>query len=422
MLRTPHNCRWIVVSVSKPVMMRRSDDETWLLNPRRRYILNADAVQDLSPYIETMFDLEGSAYYKPVRAASPVRLPGASVLVERYRDRGIGDLLFTTGPLAYLKHITGGSVQTYFYTYAERGAVLCNCPSLSCPPLVGPVLYDDLPLYDYHWFIDTVTEHSEESTQLNVYDALYASLGIESSTVDVRFKRPVLGLSEDETRRLDDFFYWVFLNTKLRLDLRNTGYYVVAPLANSSSRCAPYSTWLQVIETLSQRRPVLVVGMLRDRMPSTDMSVGDFVSTLDAAGNDRVVNLMGKTQVRHLLQLLSKANCVASLDSAALYISEAFRTPCVSVWGTHNPLVRIGYDPDYMNLAVWPNKACRYSPCYAWQGFPAHKCPVGEAQSVCQCLIAASPSEIVSRFDRVEERTPPRITLPPPKAVCPENP
>ena len=86
MIRTPHNCRWVVVSVNKPVMMRRSDDETWLLNPRRRYILNADVIQDLAPYIESVFDLLGSSFHKPLHTASPVRLPGAAVLVERYRE------------------------------------------------------------------------------------------------------------------------------------------------------------------------------------------------------------------------------------------------------------------------------------------------------------------------------------------------
>ena len=55
-------------------MMRRSDDETWLLNPRRRYILNADTTEDLAHYIETMSDLEGMAHYHPLRTAQSVRL------------------------------------------------------------------------------------------------------------------------------------------------------------------------------------------------------------------------------------------------------------------------------------------------------------------------------------------------------------
>src|SRR5208282_3316190 len=98
-------------------------------------------------------------------------------------------------------------------------------------------------------------------------------------------------------------------------------------------------------------------GALRDRMPASDMSAGDFVNNLNSATNlvksGRVINLIGKTQVRNLMQLILKANCVGSMDSAALYIAEAFRTPCVSIWGSHDPGVRIGYDPDYMKLAIW---------------------------------------------------------------------
>lgn len=415
--RKPHNARWVIVSVNKPVMMRRSDDETWLLNPRRRYILNADVLDDLGDYIETMSDLEGSSHLRSLKSSAKVRLPGSSLLIERYRDRGLGDLLFTTGPLAYLNHLTGGTLRVHFFTYAERGAVLNQCPFLADnSPLVGPLLYDDLPLYDYHWFIDTVTEYAEEPDQLNVYDSLFASLGIDPSTVDRRFKRPTAQLAPSETKQLDDFFYWVFLNTRLKLDLRNTGYYVVAPLSNSSLRSAPYSMWLEAIGALAERRPVLVVGQLRDRMPTTDISVGDFVNALDntpglvPGGN--VVNLLGRTQVRNLMQLVSKANCAASLDSATLYIAEAFRTPCVSVWGSHDPGVRIGYDPEYMELAIWEQSACRYSPCFAWQGFPTNRCPQGEAQTICHCYQAVEAQEIVRRFDLVESRTPKVIKVP----------
>jgi hypothetical protein len=397
-------------------MMRRSDDETWLLNPKRRYILNADTIDDLAPHIETMSDLEGSAFYKPLRSAPKVRLPGSSILVERYRDRGIGDLLFTTGPMAYLHHITGGDLKIHYYTYGERGSILNQCPYLvDGSPLVGPIYYDELPHYDYHWFVDTVTEYNEELEQPNVYDSLYASLGIDPSTVDARFKRPFARLTDYESGKiLDDFFYWVFQNTKLHLDLRHTGYYVVAPFSNSSIRSTSYQTILNVLQTLAERRPVLLVGAIRDRMPVTDMAVGDFVNIVEqnlvSAG--RVVNMLGRTQLRNLMQLISKASCVLSMDSASLYIAQSFRTPCVSLWGSHHPGVRLGYDPEYMDLAVWEQKACRNSPCFAWQGFPANRCPQGAGQTVCQCQLAVSHEEIVRRFDAVESRKPKLIKIP----------
>lgn len=424
--RIPHNARWVIVSVNKPVLMRRSDDETWLLNPRRRYILNADAIQELGGHVETISDLQASSHYRPLHSAPRVRLPGSSILVERYRDRGIGDLLFTTGPLAYLHHATGGDLKVYTYAYAERGAVLINSPYLiHGTPLVGPLQYDDLPFYNFHWFVDTVTEYCEEPDQLNVYDALFQSLGIDPSTVDPRFKRPHAALSQAELKQLDEFFFWVFTNSNPHIDLRKTGYYVVAPFSNSSLRTAHYAMWLEAIEALSAKRPVLVVGAMRERMPGSDMAPGDFVNNLDSSPNlcrgGRVINLIGKTQVRNLMQLISKANCVASMDSAALYIAQAFRTPCVSLWGSHDPGVRIGYDPEYMKLAIWEQRVCANSPCFAWQGFPANKCPSGAAQSVCACLAYVSADEIVKRFEAVENSSPKLVKATLPQTAIPQT-
>jgi hypothetical protein len=410
--RTPHNARWVIVSVNKPVMMMRSDEETWLLNPRRRYILNAELLNDLKEHVETMSDLEGSTLYRPLQGAARARLPGSAILVERYRNRGLGDLLFVTGPMAYLHHVTGGDIKIYTYAYGERGAVLNNCPYLAHnSPLVGPIMYDaDLPFYNFHWLIDTATDYCEEPDQLNVYDHLFKSLGIDPASVDPRFKRPYAALLPVEAKQLDDFFFWVFMNTNPRVDLRKTGYYIVAPFSNSSLRSANYAMWLQTIETLSARRPVLVVGALRERMPVMDMSPGDFVNNLESAPNlvrtGRVINLIGKTEVRNLMQLISKATCVVSMDSGALYIAQAFRTPCVSIWGSHDPGVRIGYDKEYMDLAIWDQRICAHSPCYAWQGFPENRCPKGSRQTICACVEYVSAGDIVKRFEMVENQNP----------------
>jgi len=417
MTRTPHNARSVVVSVNTPVLLRRSDDEIWPLNPRRRYVLNADILQDVMQFVETMSDLEGAAHYNPLRTAPKVRLAKSHILVERYRDRGMGDLLFTTGPLQYLHHLAGAELNVHYYAYADRGQVLSHCPWISHgAPLVGPVLYDELPNYDYHWVIDGVTEHDEEPDQGNVYDTLFKSIGIDPATVPAKYKRPTALITPAEAKQLDDFFHWTFLTTKSHLDLRKTGYYVVAPFANSALRCAPYSMMLQLICELAKPsgRPVLVVGNMWDRIPGTDMSAGDFNGALDEQSNltsGRILNLIGKTKVRNLVEVISGANCVVSLDSAPLYISQGLRVPCVSIWGSHDPAARIGYDPDYMKLAVWQRQACRFSPCYAWSGFPESKCPQGSAQRICNCYLALSPDDVLQRVEEVE-RSAPKLIVP----------
>jgi hypothetical protein len=42
--------------------------------------------------------------------------------------------------------------------------------------------------------------------------------------------------------------------------------------------------------------------------------------------------------------------------------------------------VRLGYDQDYLELAVWQRKLCPASPCYAHSGFPVERCPLGAQQ------------------------------------------
>ena len=396
--RKPHNSQWVVVSFNRPVMWSRNSDEVWMFNPQARYILNANQIGNLGQYVETVSDLKGQPTYKPVAAGVP--LTGSKILVERYRERGIGDLLFMTGPLNYMHHVTGGQVNVDMYAMADRGMVLNFHPTLRyAAPLAGPLRLEDLSYYDYHWFVDTVTEYDEEPGQANVYDALYAGLGFDPETIPAKFKRPTAVITDEDRKNLDQFLYAIWMEKKL--DLRRTGYYVVAPFSNSSIRSMPYDTWLHVIRTLATKRPVVVVGNLRERMPETDMSAGEFNQHVQQSGGN-VVNRIGATPLRVLMAVISGSVGVGCLDSGPLYIAQALGVPAVSVWGAHDPRVRIGYDPAYMRLAVWNKEACRRSPCFAYARFPESKCPDGPRQTVCEVLKSVDKDTILANFETIE--------------------
>lgn len=373
-------------------------DETWMMNPPRRYVLNANQLEHIKPYIETISDLKSGSYYKPLQGR--VNLAGAKILVERYRDRGIGDLLFMTGPLSYLQHLSGNSAKIYFYTLAERGHAVFNHPALNASvPLYGPVTYDEFPNYHYHWMVDTVTEYDEEEEQLNVYDALYKSLGLDYENIDPRFKRPSIQLDATDSKNLDSFYYFVFLDKKV--DLRKTGYYVVAPLSHGTLRSMNYTTWLHIIRELAERRPVVVLGQLTERMPSPDMTVEQFHQHVGKL-HQNVINMIGNTPLRVVMSIISKAVSVVCLDSAPLYIAQAQRVPAISIWGPHHPGVRLGYDKEYMDLSIFNYEACRYAPCFAYHGFPAHKCPSGENQFVCEVLRNVDAKMVMDKISLVE--------------------
>ncbi len=393
------NSQWVIATFSEPIVYHRTTDEAWLINPRRRYVMNAENLLSLTPYVASVSDLRGSTYYNPLLAGKSIN--DAAILVERNRNRGIGDLLFLTGPLEFFRHVSGGSAQVDLYALSDRGVLFQHYKGLKHKTtLSGPLHYDDLGLYNYHWLVDAVTECNEEPDQLNVYDSLYRQLGFDPETIDPKFKRPTACIEDTDLDSLHQFFRQTWQHTQL--DLRRTPYYVVAPFAAASLRSAPYTTWLKVIEALARRRPVVVVGMDNRRVPDTDINMGEFSAQIASMPN--TVNAIGACSLRGLMALIHRSICLFGLDSGPLYIAQALRVPAVSVWGTHDPGVRIGYDPDYMELAIWDQPMCNHSPCYAYAQFPVHLCPRREKQSICEVLFSLSVDEVMKRADIVEAR------------------
>lgn len=405
-IRKPNQSNWVIVTLKEPLLWARSnyDDETWMLNPPRRYILNANQLNKIGKYVSTISDLKNSSYYRPI--GQNTNLKNAKILVERHRDRGVGDLLFLTGPLEYIQHISGKSSLIDIYTLTGRGSVLDFHPAIRFKsPLVGPIHYDDLPLYDYHWFIDTVTEYDEEQDQLNVYDALYKQLGLDPKDVPFEFKRPSIAVVDSDMRQLDNLFYAIW--NERQLDLRKLPYYVAAPLTNSTLRSMTFSQWLDIIREMSTRCPVVVVGeIFPGKMIEMDMPFESFYEQVQmlARSSKNVINVMGITPVRLLVSLIKRASAVVCMDSGPLYIAQALRTPAVSIWGTHNPGVRIGYDKDYMDTAVWNHEACKWCPCFAYSNFVDGKCPQGTKQMPCVVLGTVGPKQIMEHLDRVGTR------------------
>ena len=383
-------------------MFHQTADETWLLNPNRRYVFNANRLEPIQQFIDTTSELDGASQY--IRLTAGRDLSGAKVLVERSRERGIGDLLFLTGPLSFLHHVSGGRVEIDFMAFADRGVVLTHSPLIHnhCVKC-GPLEYDHLKMYNYSWLVNTVTEQDCEGDQLNVYDALFQQLGYNPSDIDARWKRPTATLVADDFRNLEQLYKHVWDARKI--DLRHTGYYVVAPFANATLRSLNYGRWLEIIKALSTRRPVMVVGNSSLRLPDMDMSAGEFSQHVANIGGG-VFNAVDSTTIRVLMALIARSTGLLCLDSAPLYMAQAVNTPAISIWGTHAPGVRIGYDKNYMDLAIWREDACKFTPCFAFGKFPVNKCPSGIRQTACEVTSAVSVDDVLKRVDMIESANP----------------
>jgi hypothetical protein len=399
--KLPINTQWLIVTVKEPVLFQQTTDETWLLNPNRRYIINANRLGALESLIETVSELDNAALLR--RLTVKADLGGARILVERNRERGVGDLLFLTGPLAYLNHLAGGDISIDVMAYADRGVVLAHSPLISNQCVkCGPLEYDHLRMYNYHWLINTVTEQDSEGDQLNVYDALYRQLGCEPAEIDPKWKRPSAVLSADDFKNLDRLYHTIW--TATNLDLRRTGYYVVAPFSNATIRCLNYGIWLNIIQALAQYKPVVVVGNSMWRLPSMDMDAGEFNALLSKFGRG-IINAIDSTTLRVLMALISRSNAVVCLDSGPLYIAQALNTPAISLWGSIAPHTRIGYDKNYMDLAVWKPDACKFAPCFAYKSFPKTKCPYGELQMCCSVLESITVNDVLEKLSKIEEKS-----------------
>lgn len=399
-----NNPRWVFAQVSKPILWPRCDQETWALTPPLRYVLTAELVQKyLSDYVESVSDLVNSAFYQPFIGFN--QLTDSRILVERHRSRGVGDLLFMTGPMSFLHHLSGGKVNFYVKSLVDRGSVLSYHPAINLGAvLYGPTIYDTLPLYDYHWFSNIVTEFDESREQLNVYDALYRQIGFDYKTIEPKWKRPSVGWHPSDTEAFHAQARYVWSTRSI--DLRNQPYYIVAPFSHGQLRTKSYAFWLDLIRELSKRSVVVVVGSVVSALTDhQDMSVAQFIheiNRLDSQPNSRVISMIGDRPLRILMMLIRHAKTVFCLDSAPLYIAQACGTPAISFWGTHDPRVRIGYDKAYMDLAVWRKEFCPSCPCFAYAQLPKDKCPDREAAQDCVVLQSSTIDDALEKLSSVE--------------------
>ena len=399
----------LVVTFKRPFYMVRSDEEVWEFKPPLRYVFMSDHLPLIADYVDKVSPLESCSFYNPLFAGA--NLMGRSIYVERHRDRGIGDLLFMTGVLNYIQHVTTGTAQIYFYTLSDRGGVLFNHPTLAGRmPYYGPVIADSLKSFDYHWILPSLTEVNEEDDQLNVYDALFRSVGLDPKEIDPKFKRPSISLDEKDDANLDSLFFFIFGDH--RIDLRKTPYYVVTPFCYSDLRAYPYKMWLALIKELSEQRPVVVLGQFKHRLPTPDMSASDFLDLLSQInGKNPIINLVGDIPLRLSMSVIAKARCLFTPDTGPLYIAQAARTPAISLWGSMHPGARIGYDQEYMETAVWTRKACNHAPCFVYDKFPVNKCPRHDVQRTCEVLLNTETTKILEKLEKVESTRPVTLSL-----------
>lgn len=107
-----------------------------------------------------------------------------------------------------------------------------------------------------------------------------------------------------------------------------------------------------------------------------------FAQQVSIATDGKVTNLSGKTTLRDLIGIFSRARLAMGPDSGPMHIAAATGTPVISLWGATSPLRSAPWGSEAFVLQG--PAAC--SPCYA------RHCPIGRA-----CMQRITPELVIQK-------------------------
>lgn len=257
-------------------------------------------------------------------------------------DRGLGDILMTTIPLKYLAE-NGWKVD---YIVRKAGAGL-----LKGNPYINKVYatshelchlkhenLNDLPkIKDYLWYFTLATnlEDYRISRNLNCrIDSICDLLRVDVKKVEDF--TPVLQLTEEEIEFGKQYIRPGKIN--IAMGLISNG---------SDARSYPREYCDDLLNKLNRLGRYNVIIM--DQAP------------LKFLERPNVINLTGKLNIRQWASVVYNCDEVVSMDTGIYWIGLAFKKPCVVMFTTIDPDIRISHHKQLVKV-VYPYLKCK--PCY----------------------------------------------------------
>ena len=132
-----------------------------------------------------------------------------------------------------------------------------------------------------------------------------------------------------------------------------------------------YKKWSDLASSLSKEYTVVAVGL--------DENIG---KKFEEISSKRIINLIGKTSLDEVLEILSMSQLVVTNDSGLMHIAASLDKKIVALYGSSSPL----YTPPLINNSkkaiIYKNLSC--SPCFK------KICPLGHLK----CLTSISINEV----------------------------
>ena len=159
----------------------------------------------------------------------------------------------------------------------------------------------------------------------------------------------------------------------------STKYIVICPDAEyGPAKKWPEQNWVNLAEYLIPNYQVIFVGL--------DNSIKNKINSLES---NNLLNLIGKTSLKDVAEILSHAECVVSNDSGLMHLSSAVDTPIVGIYGSSSPKYTPPLCEDSKREIIYKDLDC--SPCFK------RSCPLGHTN----CLNYITVDMVLSAVSRL---------------------
>ncbi len=188
-------------------------------------------------------------------------------------------------------------------------------------------------------------------------------------------KNPSLYLDE-----IEDIFFKNF-------DLEDKNYISIAPGSKWATKRWTVEGFSELIDTLIERKEVVVlIGSKEDEEYTNEI-------LNKTKGNKKIINLVGKTNLRQSFSIIKHSKALISNDSAPVHMAVAFNTPVVEIMG---PTVKeFGFYP-FRNGIVVETEGLSCRPC----GLHGHQeCPI----KTHECMTKISAKDVLKALDDLLE-------------------
>lgn len=375
--------------------------------------------------------------------------PGTQRLLLYNGSGGYGDQIMTW-PFARILASYGFEV----HVLVDPGNVSCwwNMPFIRSVQNI-PMQYEQFKMFDYHVIFETVVNAEEHQDQLHPLDQMLRRVGINPDAVDPKLKVYHPHFTFLETQAALQFqgkpigMYQLSAANHVRCLPPNDSAYLLSKIAEQY----PHIHWLALydkfipepyrkamecqkcagkgrIETETIEIEIPPVPVVHDmsnvtadkaleEVKAATQSIAatqgkkkhEICQKCKGSGTLRQnIQLYQAASLRELWAVTQRAAVVIGPDSMMIHIAGSLEIPCVGLWGPCNPMNRVKYYKNH--YPIWKKEVCKFSPCFAYAGaFPKY-CPPRPNRTVCECLAAVGPSDVIEQLQKI--LTPPPAPAP----------